>query len=154
MRLILRGHMIDIREVARFPALHAVVASPTHIMIQDLPPSHIRIVREALEAAADCINSNRESFFHRHQGTWLMLRSCARSGLHLLAMAMQCRWEADLGKIHREDLERAVLPPTWRELIHELSSILEYWSDESNDLNSLNNIFRGLMGVYEGSIES
>jgi hypothetical protein len=60
LRFILRGHMIDIREVVRFPAIHAVLASPSLLSTDNPSLTCVRLARELLENAVERIKANRE----------------------------------------------------------------------------------------------
>jgi hypothetical protein len=68
-------------------------------------PHLLRRARELLENAVYRIEVNREEFFHRHLGTWLLLRSASRSALQLLGMAIKCRLEAEAGDLDRSEPE-------------------------------------------------
>jgi hypothetical protein len=94
LRFILRGHMLDIREVVRFPAIHVVLASPSMFSAENSSITCVRLARELLENAVERIKANREGWYHRHQGTWLIMRSCSKSALYLLGMALKCQQAA------------------------------------------------------------
>ena len=126
LRFILRGHMIDIAEMARFPAIYTVLASPTPLSSAILSPASVRLAREFLENAVYRIEANREGFFHRHQGTWLLLQSASRSALQLLGMAIKCRLEAEAGDLDRRELETCFLPDRWKEAVKAVYEMLEY----------------------------
>jgi hypothetical protein len=78
-------------------------------------------LRKGLKVCVDRIQQNQTGFYHRHHGTWLMLRSCTRSALVLLAAERS----ADL--VH-------LLPPGWEENIFEVIKMLKFWKDESSDV--------------------
>lgn len=149
LRFILRGHMLDIREVVRFPAIHAVLASPSLFSTNSPSLACVRLARELLENAVDRIKANREGWYHRHQGTWLMMRSCSRSALHLLGMALKCQQAAAVMKINRKDLETEVLPRDWKEAVEQVIDLLDYWADESSDMKRLSHILKELMRSFE-----
>jgi hypothetical protein len=149
LRFILRGHMIDIREVVRFPAIHAVLASPSLLSTDNPSLTCVRLARELLENAVERIKANREGWYHRHQGTWLMMRSCSRSALHLLGMALKCQQAAAIMKVSQTDLEIEVLPLDWKEVVEQVIDLLGYWADESSDMKRLSNILKELMRSYE-----
>lgn len=149
LRFILRGHMIDIREVVRFPAIHAVLASPSLLSTDNPSLTCVRLARELLENAVERIKANREGWYHRHQGTWLMMRSCSRSALHLLGMALKYQQAAAIMKVSQKDLEIEVLPLDWKEAVEQVIDLLEYWADESSDMKRLSNILKELMRSYE-----
>jgi hypothetical protein len=149
LRLILRGHMNDIRDIVRFPALEDVLALEPHAPLRSFSPIQLRLARECLEIAVESIEANRESFFHRHQGTWLMARTCTKCSLVLLAMAMRCKAEARATGVLARELEDMMLPSRWREVVGQMVEVLKYWSDESNDMARLNDLLRELLQVYE-----
>jgi hypothetical protein len=153
LRWILRGHMIDIKEIVRFPAIQAILASKVPLWIDDLPPITVQIAREFLINAVYRIEANREGFFHRHQGTWLTMRSCSRSALQLLGMALKCQLEARARGTSQQQLEREMLPPRWQEAVASVCEALEYWGDESTDMKRLRGIFSDLMYTYEVSCQ-
>jgi hypothetical protein len=149
LRFILRGHMLDIREVVRFPAIRAVLASPSVFSTDSPSTTCVRLARELLENAVERIKANREGWYHRHQGTWLMMRSCSRSALHLLGMALKCQKTAAVMEISRKDLEAEMLPLHWKEAVEQVVELLEYWADESSDMKRLSHILKELMRSYE-----
>jgi hypothetical protein len=151
LRFILRGHMIDIIELARFPAIQTILGSPAVTLSNGLSPVSVRLAREFLQNAVYRIEANREGFFHRHQGTWLLLRSASRSAVQLLGMAIKCQLEGQTGGVARKELESLFLPDRWWEAVHMVSEMLEYWSDESSDVERLSFVLKELVRQYEES---
>lgn len=149
LRYILRGHMLDIREVVRFPAIHAVLSSPASVSPDTASATCVKLARELLDTAVERIRANREGWYHRHQGTWLGARSCARSALHLVGMALKCQKAAELTNLSENDLQREMLPHDWEEAVELVIDLLDYWSDESTDMKRLSNILKELMRCYE-----
>ena len=149
LRLILRGHMIDVRDLVRFPALEEVLAINPHVPLRNFSTIQLRLTRECLEIAVESIEANRESFFHRHQGTWLMARTCSRSSLLLLAMALRCKAEARSTGVSAMELEEMMLPERWRKAVEMTVETLTFWADESNDLSRMNDLLRDLLRIYE-----
>ena len=151
LRFILRGHMLDIREVVRFPAIYAVLSSPETFSTSNHSSTCIRLVRELLDNAVERIKANREGWYHRHQGTWLMARSTGRSALHLAGMALKCKQAAAeiLPDLH--DLESQLLPPDWKEAVELVIDLMDYWADESIDLKRFGTILRELLHCYESA---
>jgi len=111
LRFILRGRTTYMKEMITWPFVWAVVNGGTQSLL----------TREwAAKAAAfhlERININRSGFFHRHHGTWLMLRTSARSACILLAMA-QLATTSDL------------LPPNWLEAVNDTISMLMFWRED------------------------
>jgi hypothetical protein len=128
LRYILRGHMLDIREFVRFPAIHAVLSSPVSVSPDTASATCIKLARELLLNAVDRIRANREGFYHRHQGTWLGARNCARSALHLVGMALKCEKAAQLTNSSGYELRRKMLPHDWAEAVELVIDLLNYWS--------------------------
>lgn len=151
LRFILRGHMIDIREVVRFPAIHAILSSPDIFSISNQSPTCLRLARELLDNAVERIKANVEGWYHRHQGTWLMGRSAGRSALHLIGMALKCQQAATVVQISRHELELQLLPADWREAVELVIQHMDYWSDESKDMKRLSYIFKELLNCYDNS---
>lgn len=140
--------MIDIKLFVRFPAIRDILSASTPVSIEGLSASHLRLARETLESAAACIESNRPSFYHRQQGSWLMLRSVSRCSLHIIGMALHCNSFAE-SKEHQQAIENQILPPKWKSLLGEVRAMLEYWSDENNDVKTLDILFKELLSSYD-----
>lgn len=129
LRGILRGHVIDILDVLYFPAVRALVSSNAP---EELSPYVLKMAWEALRTSMERMAICREGFYHRHQGTWLMIRTCSRSALQLLGVAMSLKRKSLAGR--GEDPLAAILPDGWRESVSSVTELLEYWQDESPDL--------------------
>lgn len=78
-------------------------------------------MKKGLLVCVQRIQINEKGFYHRHHGTWLMLRSCTRSALVLLAAAMCSELEASM-------------PMDWEEAIHKVMLMLDFWKDDSPDV--------------------
>jgi hypothetical protein len=154
LRFILRGHMIDIREIVRFPAIHKILSSSTSFSSEAFSDTTIRLGREILENAVDRIRANREGWYHRHQGTWLMVRSCSRSALQLMGMALKCQRAAAVLHIDCRTLEQEMLPQQWRDAVIQVLELLDFWADESPDIDRLSNILKELMHSYAANLEN
>jgi hypothetical protein len=149
LRYILRGHMLDIRECVRFPAIHAVLSAPASVSPDTASATCIKLARELLDNAVDRIKANREGWYHRHQGTWLGARSCARSALHLVGMALKCQNAAELTASRKNELQREMLPHDWEHAVELVIDLLNYWSDESTDMKRLSIILKELIRCHE-----
>ncbi|KAH8879240.1 hypothetical protein GQ53DRAFT_855030, partial [Thozetella sp. PMI_491] len=130
LRGILRGHLIDIREVLYFPALKAAMFKS----LDEIGPRTMQVATLALKNDMDRIMVCEEGYWHRHQGTWLMLRTCTRSCLHLLAAALRVRDEPRL---------RDMLPEAWSSATERVLNWIEHWKRESPDLELLFGILAG-----------
>ncbi|KAF5005446.1 hypothetical protein FDECE_8111 [Fusarium decemcellulare] len=131
---ILRGHLIDVLDVLYFPAVQAVVCKA----IRELSPIILAMARVALETAMYRITICEEGFWHRHQGTWLMIRTCSRSTLQLLATALRAQQEPCLADL---------LPNGWMQAVTSIMTLIEYWEDESPDLGLLLARLRSLAAI-------
>lgn len=151
LRFILRGHMIDIIELARFPAVQTILTSSTCPLLDGLSSVSVRLTREFLQNAVYRIEANREGFYHRHQGTWLLLRSASRSALQLLGMAIKCQMESASRGLSRPELEACFLPERWWEAVQMVAEFLEYWSDEASDVERLSFVLKELIQRYQES---
>ena len=131
LRGILRGHFVDILDVVLFPAVHAVVLRDPSEVSQSI----LICARKALATAVDRITISSEGFWHRHQGTWLMIRTCSRSALQLLGVAMRAQKEGREGR----DVAFAndLLPDGWRESVASVIALVAYWEAESPELTRL-----------------
>ncbi|KAJ9143827.1 C6 zinc finger domain containing protein [Pleurostoma richardsiae] len=133
LRGILRGHFIDILDVVYFPAVQAVVLRSRPLGA--LSSCVLEVTREALATAVYRVGICREGFYHRHQGTWLMIRTCSRSALQLLGVAMRARQEAAEGGDGLQIAE--LLPGGWRPAVASVIELIEYWKEESPELAGL-----------------
>ncbi|KAL4744842.1 hypothetical protein BDW72DRAFT_208691 [Aspergillus terricola var. indicus] len=79
----------------------------------------------------DCYE-NCKGFRHRHHGVWLMLRSCTRSALILLAAS-------------RSPAIHELLPLGWKGAVMSAAEVLEYWKDKAEDARDRLRILQELM---------
>jgi hypothetical protein len=159
LRWVLRGHRIDIIELLRFPALSNIL-NPATLPSLDPSVSHhqhsditIQLAREYLENAVQRISTNVEGFLHRHQGSWLTIRSCTRSALALLGARLKCQEEskdwAITGTSDRvvTNITSSILPPRWRHAVIQVVDMLRAWEVESPDVRQLREVVEGLLGL-------
>lgn len=145
LQFILRGHMIDIIEMARFPAVQNVLTSPPPLVLDNFSAPCLTMAREGLSNAVYRIETNAEGFLHRHQGTWLTIRSCTRSALILLAAAIHCRRaESDPACSNHRIPSQELLPQRWREAVQLELNLLTAWADESKDVSQLRDLVKSL----------
>jgi hypothetical protein len=135
---ILRSHYIDILDVVYYPAIRAVVCEP----VNELSPRLLKIGQEALQNALERITISQYGFWHRHQGTWLMIRTCSRSALCLLAVALRAKYEREREHCGRDGqtFTFAELLPDggkWRAAVLSVIHLIEYWKEESIDMGDL-----------------
>lgn len=167
---VLRGHHIDVIEILRFPAILVILNN------RKLRPSAVnanlpsvcsettsQLAKEYLESAVRRIEANAEGLLHRHQGSWLTMRSCTRSALALLALKLHCQSESQSNCSEDQVPEdtRAnnltpsrvplqadfILPSRWRHAVILVSSMLKAWESESPDVGRLRLVVEGLLSL-------
>jgi hypothetical protein len=140
MRFILSGHLIDCYEMIYWPFVVAALNSslPTPIFTTPSPDlSFSQFARKGFEICLRRITTNESGFYVRHHGTWLMLRSCTRSALVLIAAA--------LGGL--SDL----LPGGWEGGVEKVMELLRYWTGEVGDVGARLEVLEKLMeGIPRG----
>ncbi|OBT55189.1 hypothetical protein VE04_05849 [Pseudogymnoascus sp. 24MN13] len=131
LRFILRGRTTYFHELISWPFIYAVVNDG-----EETP--HIR--QWAARGFAFHLNRlsiNRPGFYHRHHGTWLMIRSSARSACILLAGA-------------QASPTSQLLPPNWQEAVEATISMLQFWCNDSAGLSvTVDLLNRLLLNVYD-----
>ncbi len=129
LRFILNGHLLDCQEVMYWQFLDDTVHGRLHRGY-----STELFLRKGLKVCVDRVQQNRKGFYYRHHGTWLMLRSCARSSFVLLAAA-RC-------------VELApYLPTNWEEAVVDVAKMLRLWKHESADVCEMLRILETLLGT-------
>lgn len=116
LRYILNGHLIDCYEMMYWHFL-------AHFFEEDTPSTSQTIETYASKALQICvqrIQSDSFGFRRRHHGTWLMLRSCTRSALVLLAAS-------------RNPHLHSLLPQGWQGAVDQVKGLLRFWQQESQD---------------------
>jgi hypothetical protein len=88
-------------------------------------------VRKGFQICVQRIYKNESGFYHRHHGTWLMLRSCTRSAFVLTSAP-----RSGLGHL---------LDPGWEDAVAKVMQMLRYWKGESPDVEHYLNILEKLM---------
>jgi hypothetical protein len=164
---VLRGHHIDVIEILRFPAISEILnnhhPSPSGLIanlpsVSSEPASQLS--KEYLENAVRRIEANAEGLLHRHQGSWLTIRSCTRSALALLAMKLHHQSEIHHGNNIPEDTRAYqstpspvslqadyILPSRWKDAVILVVSMLRAWEPESPDIGQLRLVVEGLLGL-------
>lgn len=108
LKFILRGHASDLWEVIYWPWLE--MSMNRHLRT----PKIQTFVKKGLQISIDRIRTNKPGFHHRHHGTWLMIQSCTRSALILLA-AMYCTETVHL------------VPEAWQGAVADVLEMLRFW---------------------------
>lgn len=129
LRFVLRGRTTYFHELISWPFIFAVVNDE-----EDAP----RVRQWAARGFAfhlERLSINRPGFYHRHHGTWLMVRSSARSACILLAGA-QVSSTSEL------------LPPNWQEAVEATILMLQFWTTDCAELaitvDILNRLFSNI----------
>lgn len=126
LKFVLRGHLLDCYEWMYFPFMAETINRGRR------DPSIDEYARKGLQMSVDRIRKNQPGFNHRHHGTWLMLRSCTRSALILLA-AYHSRGVQDL------------MPQGWQEAVKSAMDMLRFWEDEVSDARDRLQVITELM---------
>jgi len=96
----------------------------TEIILHGLPSGNNQALEQlaykSLHICVQRIHKNEHGFFSRHHGTWLMLRSCTRSALVLLAA-------------RKDALLANLLPQDWDQAVWKVAKMLKFWRNESRD---------------------
>ncbi|KAK9236472.1 hypothetical protein V1525DRAFT_420403 [Lipomyces kononenkoae] len=111
LRFILNGHVLDCQEAMYWPFVVDALHGRLHGNSGEF------FLRKGMKVCVDRIQQNRKGFYHRHHGTWLMLRSCTRSAFVLLAA------------VRRADLV-SFLPVGLEEAVMDVTRMLQFWKDE------------------------
>ena len=112
LRFILRGRLTYNYEVLTWPFLEMLIRFG-----QGSESPAMEIAARGAQVHYDRLAVNREGFYHRHHGTWLMQRSSARSAGVLLALARS--------QFH------GLLPSGWSELVTATIHMMQFWGDDS-----------------------
>jgi hypothetical protein len=115
LKFILKGHLLDCYEMMYWPFIVDAIHAKPLTSIAD------SFARKGFRICVERIQKNESGFFHRHHGTWLMLRSCTRSALVLLAAA-------------RTPTVYHLLPTSWETAVHKVIDMLTFWKDDSRDV--------------------
>ncbi|KAG6010036.1 hypothetical protein E4U21_000478 [Claviceps maximensis] len=139
-RSVLRGKLINLYEMLYWPFVMASLgcgcgcsssscpssppsSSHHHCHPKKQSPSplkkqYVHLARRGLDTHMHQIRANEPAFFHRHHGSFFMIRACVRSALTLVAAV-----KADLS-----------MPGGWREAVYKVVGMLAYWQDEDGDV--------------------
>ena len=124
LRFVLRGRITYHQELVSWPFLHAAIHSAGN-----LPPVVDELAIGALHAHCNRITANRPGYYHRHHGTWLMIKTSARSACILLAAALTPSMAA-------------YLPGTWNTDVCDTVDMLRYWNQRGAGLDSVAALLR------------
>ncbi|CAG8171058.1 unnamed protein product [Penicillium olsonii] len=117
LRLILKARALYISELISWPFVYALIhdrKEPTLDCVQ-------KWTSKGLETHLQKLNNHRVQFYHRHAGTWLMIRSCARSVGILIGASKSPR---------AEDL----MPRNWRRAVEASLEMLLFWKEHDSTI--------------------
>jgi len=137
LKFILDGHLLDCYEMLYWPflteiILHGLPAAPAG-SYQHQPLE--QLAYKSLHICVQRIHKNEHGFFSRHHGTWLMLRSCTRSALVLLAA-------------RKDPVLANLMPQDWEQAVWKVAKMLEFWKSESRDCDDRLGIIRSCMREF------
>ncbi|EED15193.1 conserved hypothetical protein [Talaromyces stipitatus ATCC 10500] len=114
LKFVLRGHLLDCYEWMYFPFMAETINYGRRDPVLD------EYTRKGLQMCAERIRKNEPGFQHRHHGAWLMLRTCTRSALILLAAC-------------HSQMVQDLMPQGWKEAVLSAMNMLRFWEDEVGD---------------------
>lgn len=126
LRFILNGHLLDCYEMMYWSFM---VDAVHRTSLEDADA--MAFARKGFQISVQRIDDNESGFRGRHHGTWLMLRTCTRSALVLIAAE-----RAGLGHM---------LPAQWRSSVTKVQGLLHYWQDEAVDARFYSRLLADLM---------
>ena len=131
LRFVLRGRTTYFHELISWPFIYAVVNDGEET------PRIREWAARGFGFHLERLSINRPGFYHRHHGTWLMMRSSARSACILLAGAqVSSTFE--------------LLPPNWQEAVEATISMLQFWCNDCEGLSTTVDLLNSLsLNVYE-----
>lgn len=91
------------------------------------PPAFAQLVAKCLEIQVRRVHINYPGFKHRHHGTFLLIWSCTRSALILLAAS----------------LSGLAMPSQWHDSVNSTAGLLSFWEAEMPQLSK----WRNLLGL-------
>lgn len=128
LKFILRCHVADFHELLYW------VFTAAAINQKERTPAVDDYARKGLDAAMERLTTAEFGFRYRHHGTWMLLQSCTRSAIILLA-ALQ------------SGSTREMLPEKWQEMVSLATDMLEFWlEDDESGLDQLS-LLRRLRGA-------
>lgn len=129
LKFILDGHLLDCYEMMYWPFItECILSGTTKVNGKALE----QLAHRALVICVERINKNEHGFWNRHHGTWLMLRSCTRSALILIAASK------DPNLIH-------LLPAEWDRAVWKVAGLLRFWQRESKDVSDRLRVIENMM---------
>lgn len=164
-RFVLRGHLINLYETMYWPFLAAALDLDDHGHDHDhesrgrvsgrtrgaaagapgVVSKFIKQAQRGLDNHMDRLLVNRAGYYHRHHGTDLLLRSCARSALVLLA-ASRRNEAARHDSFSRRPSQHLSLPDGWENQIQGVVALLDFWAAETTAYDDCRRVLRAWSG--------
>ncbi|KAH7139987.1 hypothetical protein B0J13DRAFT_558743 [Dactylonectria estremocensis] len=126
LRFVLRGRVTYLKELISWPFLRAF------LLENNETPRIRQWAMNGLQSHLERLEVNRPGFYHRHHGTWLMMRSSARSAVILLAFA-------------RIPSAAEILPRGWRDAVEATLEMLYYWKSAASGFDTTILLIRQLL---------
>ncbi|KAL4882053.1 hypothetical protein BJY04DRAFT_217746 [Aspergillus karnatakaensis] len=123
LRFILRGRKTYVDELITWPFIVLALGQ------SEFNPRARAWLSKGVAAHLERLEINSPGFYHRHHGTWLMIRSSARSICILIAIART--FGADS------------FPVKWRGTVEKSIEMLVFWSGEVDGLEEVADLCRG-----------
>lgn len=142
-RFVLRGHVVNLFEMIYWPFLSAHLTrdpdpapDPAGAEARGISLPWAggggnikRLAQRALDYHALRLAVNRSGYRHRHHGTLLMIESCSRSALVLVAAML--RNISSTARNSAKGADILPLPNGWRASLDETIDMLAFWESES-----------------------
>lgn len=128
-KFVLRGHLIDLWEMLYCPFLDACLNRRVGTATQKYQEVR-RIAELALLKHVERVKVNMPGFYHRHHGTWAMVRTCTRSAIMLMKAA---RYELIAGKEVDHDRIQLRMPLDWKDAVCAVLDLNRHWQGEVPD---------------------
>ncbi|KAF3062993.1 hypothetical protein CFAM422_010508 [Trichoderma lentiforme] len=112
LKFILRCHLVDFNELIFWTFIDRAVNSK-----ETLSEDMIRYACRGFTTCTDRLRTAGLGHWYRHHGTWMLLQSCARSAIVLLASAFS-------------EHTQSLLPENWVHSVEACIGMLNDWKDE------------------------
>ena len=120
LRLILKARALYIFELISWPFVYTLL----HDRIQPESQRAKEWTARALDYHLQKLCNHSIQFYHRHHGTWLMIRSCARS-ICVFTAASQLPFA------------KSLLPANWQGVVNDTLQMLRFWHPELIELGEI-----------------
>ncbi|KAL7946721.1 hypothetical protein V8C42DRAFT_352272 [Trichoderma barbatum] len=130
LKFILRCHLVDFNELIFWTFVDSAANSKEYLT-EDMN----RYARRGLATCADRIRTAGLGHWYRHHGTWMLLQSCARSAMVLLAAAFS-------------DHAQSLLPENWVHPVEACIRMLRCWKDEDAGISDQLLVLEQLLDKY------